>query len=108
MRFAAGGLTKPVLKAALAAGTSREFADRPKLSGGFPSALFEEMRSGSLADLVRSIERPGFVSRELFEQKKERPDWFTWNLLTFDLWEKLVLRARATSPSAAGPASDSL
>ena len=91
VRFAAGRRTKPVLKAALAAGTSRAFADRPKLSGGFPSALFEEMRSGSLADLVRSIKRPGFVSRELFEQKKERPDWFTWNLLTFDLWEKLVL-----------------
>ena len=85
-----------MLKAALAAGTPREFADRPKLSGGFPSALFKEMRSGSLADLVRSITRPGFVSRELFEQKQERPDWFTWNLLTFDLWEKLVLRAGAT------------
>jgi asparagine synthetase B (glutamine-hydrolysing) len=109
VRFAADGQTKPVLKAALAAGTSREFVDRPKLSGGFPSALFEEMRSGSLADLVRSIERPGFVPRELFEQKKERPDWFTWNLLTFDLWEKLVLRAGETSPSAAGRASsDSL
>jgi asparagine synthetase B (glutamine-hydrolysing) len=108
VRFAADGQTK-VLKAALAAGTSREFVDRPKLSGGFPSALFEEMRSGSLADLVRSIERPGFVPRELFEQKKERPDWFTWNLLTFDLWEKLVLRAGETSPSAAGRASsDSL
>jgi asparagine synthetase B (glutamine-hydrolysing) len=99
VRFAAGRRTKPVLKAALAAGTSRAFADRPKLSGGFPSALFEEMRSGSLADLVHSIQRPGFVSRELFEQKKERPDWFTWNLLTFDLWEKLVLRARETSQS---------
>ena len=99
VRFAAGRRTKPVLKAALAAGTSREFADRPKLSGGFPSALFEEMRSGSLADLVRSINRTGFVSRELFEQKKERPDWFTWNLLTFDLWEKLVLRAREPSQS---------
>ena len=109
VRFAADGQTKPVLKAALAAGTSREFVDRPKLSGGFPSALFEEMRSGSLADLVRSIKRPGFVPRELFEQKKERPDWFTWNLLTFDLWEKLVLRAGETSPSAAGRASsDSL
>ena len=105
VRFAAGGRTKPVLKAALAAGTSREFADRPKLSGGFPSALFKEMRSGSLADLVRSITRPGFVSRELFEQKQERPDWFTWNLLTFDLWEKLVLRARETSPSATGRSS---
>jgi hypothetical protein len=43
----------------------------------------------------RDIKRPGFVSHELFEQERA-----AWNVPTFDLWEKLVLRARATSPSA--------
>jgi hypothetical protein len=45
-----------------------------------------------LHDMVRAIRRPAFIERSDFERKLERPDWFTWNLLTLDLFEKHVLR----------------
>jgi hypothetical protein len=49
------------------------------------------MRSGDLRELVQEIKRPGFMEPGDFKQKIENPDWFTWNLLTLDLFQKLVL-----------------
>ena len=41
--------------------------------------------------MVQEIERPGFITRADFEQKIRQPDWFTWNMLTLDLFKKYVL-----------------
>jgi hypothetical protein len=54
--------------------------------------LFGWMRDGELSELVREIERPGFINQKDFEQKLENPDWFTWSMLTLDLFNKLVLK----------------
>ncbi len=55
--------------------------------------LFGMMRAGPLRDLVLSIECPAFVERQDFDLKLAEPDWFTWNLLTLDLFQKHVLRS---------------
>jgi hypothetical protein len=60
-------------------------------SGLGEQTLFSWMRDGELSGLVKNIERPGFMSKADFEQKLERPDWFTWNLLTMDVFKKEVL-----------------
>ena len=87
-RYFYKGRTKPLLKLALQERTGRDFIARPKRGGGFYTDLCEWMREGVLADLVRSIERPGYVDRKSFQQKIESPDWTTWNLLLMDLYMK--------------------
>lgn len=41
-------------------------------------------------DMVRTIDRPGFMDRDDFENKLQNPDWFTWNLLTLDVFKKSI------------------
>ena len=57
------------------------------------SDLFESMRTGELSEMVRSINRPSFMERTDFEQSLSQPDWFTWNMLTLDLFMKYVLNS---------------
>jgi hypothetical protein len=90
-RFFAGGRTKPIMKAILERYSDYGDVDKPKGHSGFDHDLQVWMREGVLADLVRSIEPPAFMTRRDFEQKLEQPDWFTWNLLTLDLFQKHVL-----------------
>ena len=40
--------------------------------------------------MEQDIERPGFMQQADFERKLEKPDWFTWNLLTLDVFKKEV------------------
>jgi hypothetical protein len=63
----------------------------PKLSGGFDNHLFEWMKQGVLRDFVNSIEQPPFMTATDFKHTCNHPDWFTWNLLTLDLFQKRVL-----------------
>ena len=53
-----------------------------------------DIRQQSLRDLVLDIDRPGFLSKADFEALLDRPDWFLWNLLTFDIFQKRVLNQR--------------
>ena len=56
--------------------------------------LFESMRKGELSEMVRGIERPGFMERSDFEESLNQPDWFTWNMLTLDLFKKYVFNSK--------------
>ena len=89
-RYFFAGQTKPILKMALEQKTSIPM-NKPKYGSGFGDDLPSWMYRGSLRDLVRVIERPAFMERADFERKLERPDWFTWNLLTLDLFQKRIL-----------------
>ena len=53
-----------------------------------------------MRDMVQAIERPGFLDKSDFERLLEvptwdpldEPNWFLWNLLTFDIFQKQVVR----------------
>jgi len=91
-RYTQGHMVKPVLKAALKSQVPATSTNQPKgWSGIGESTLFSWMQDGELSDLVRGIERPGFMKQSEFERKLEQPDWFTWNMLTLDLFQKFVL-----------------
>ena len=49
---------------------------------------------GPLRERVMSIERPGFMSRTVFERVRSEPSDFLWNLLVYDTWR----RTRAVLP----------
>jgi asparagine synthetase B (glutamine-hydrolysing) len=91
VRFYHRGVIKPVLKALLERKSSANSAKKKKLGSGFYPDLKSWMKDGILREMVRAIERPGFISQGDFERKLAEPDWFTWNLLTLDLYQKAVL-----------------
>jgi len=70
-----------------------QITQKPKRAGGFDIELRKWMKSGLLKDLVHAIDRPDYMTRADFEQAIEKPDWFTWNLLTLDLFQKRLLNA---------------
>lgn len=91
-RYICNHRTKPILKLALESQTSDFELDKPKGWSGYGMAeLFESMKDGELSEFVQDIERPGFITKPDFEEKLRRPDWFTWNMLTLDLFKKYVL-----------------
>jgi asparagine synthetase B (glutamine-hydrolysing) len=94
VRFYAQGrpkwLPKQLLENRL--GPETQLTQQPKRAGGFDDELRQWMKDGVLADLVHSIERPGYMSQSDFERVLEQPDWFTWNLLTMDLFQKTYLK----------------
>ena len=66
---------------------------------GLRISLHKWMRSGPLEEMVHAIERPGFLSKSDFEKllkvptwsPLDEPNWFLWNLLIFDLFQKRIL-----------------
>jgi asparagine synthetase B (glutamine-hydrolysing) len=93
-RYTYGNRVKPILKAALETMHPRLLTDQPKgWSGLGEQALFDWMREGALSEIVRDIERPGFMEQSDFDRKLEHPDWFTWSMLTLNLFNKLVLKS---------------
>ena len=93
VRFYAQGRTKPIIKRILETRSDYRNVDRPKGHSGFDHDLRVWMKDGVLRDMVRAIERPPFMERADFERKLEQPDWFTWNMLTLDLFQKYVLQS---------------
>lgn len=90
-RYFMGGRTKPILKQILEMGPAASITKALKRGGGFRADLFNWMQKGNLRDFVSSINRPGFMSQGDFQRIIESPNWYTWNLLTFDLFEKLYV-----------------
>jgi asparagine synthetase B (glutamine-hydrolysing) len=62
-----------------------------KRAGGFDKELRLWMKNSVLKDMVRAIQRPGYMTRAAYNQAVENPDWFTWNLLVLDLFQKRIL-----------------
>jgi asparagine synthetase B (glutamine-hydrolysing) len=90
-RYFSGGRTKPILKRILETGPASSIVGAPKLGGGFQAELYGWMHHGILRDLVLGMNRPSFMSREDFRRIVAAPGWYTWNLLTFDLFQRTVL-----------------
>lgn len=92
IRYSHNHQIKPILRYGLQQNVPALKMDKPKgWSGMGPSFLFELMRKGELRDLVQSIERPGFIDQADFQQNIDQPDWFTFNMLTLDIFKKQVL-----------------
>jgi len=97
IRFYANGQAKWLPKQLVENRTHSKTTQWPKLFGGFDKELFEWMKHGLLRDMVCSIERPGYMSVADFEQKRDEPDWLTWNLLNLDLFQKRIVGASSTT-----------
>lgn len=103
IRYLKGRQVKPLLKGILEQRSLGSIANKPKGGSVFNDDLYAWMKTGPLCDMVRSIERPSFVSKSDFEKLLEVPDWdpvgepnwFLWNLLTFDIFQKRVIKANA-------------
>ena len=92
VRYTYGHRAKPVLKTALEMQVPELDVNQSKGWSGIGQAhLFEWMKDGVLSDMVHAIERPGFLDQKDFEQLLENPNWFTWSMLTLDLFQKHVL-----------------
>jgi hypothetical protein len=93
IRFYYQGTIKPILKKLVARKSpSGNPVKKPKLGSGFYPDLQLWMKKGVLRDMLYSIERPGYISQADFDRKLESPDWFTWNMLTLDLFKRRVCR----------------
>jgi asparagine synthase (glutamine-hydrolysing) len=105
---------KDVLKRALARLAPLELAQRKKLSFGQP--IFEWLApGGSLRPLVDDIAAYEFVDPEVLARVRQRPTWFLYSLLVYDLWHKMFVERtlprsvrgtpRLASSAASGAAS---
>jgi asparagine synthetase B (glutamine-hydrolysing) len=91
IRYIKGLRTKPFLKDILERRGLSAIARKPKGASIFTDDVSAWMRSGPLREMVRDINRPGFLSQADFERLLEEPDYFLWNLLTFDIFQKKFL-----------------
>ena len=91
-RFLKDGRTKSVMKYILETKSTSKVTRTPKYGGGFSRDMFDWMRSGVLAEMVAGMDRPDFINPANFERIKRNPDWFTWNMLNFDLFVKHVVK----------------
>jgi hypothetical protein len=80
---------KPLMRMSLESQIPATVTTKPKgNSSAFEQAIVPWMREGSLKALVQEIERPGYMSPADFQAVLDDPGWFTWNLLTLDLFHK--------------------
>ncbi len=81
---------KDLLKRALARLAPAELAYRKKLSFGQP--IFEWLAPGGpLRPLVERIAPYEFVDAKVLERVRQRPTWFLYSLLVYDLWHKAFI-----------------
>jgi asparagine synthetase B (glutamine-hydrolysing) len=92
IRYIKGWRTKPLLKGILEQRGLSAIARKPKGGSVFTNDLYAWMRSGPLHDMIRDIELPGFLSKADFEKLVRKPDHFLWSLLTFDVFQRRILR----------------
>ena len=84
---------KPIMRMALEAQIPSSVTRKPKgNSSVFQQAMVPWMRDGVLKELVQEIDRPGYISQNEFQKVLDDPDWFTWNMLTLDLFKKYGLK----------------
>ncbi len=101
IRFHANEQTKWLPRLLVERRTQAEAAHLPKQHGGFPQHIAWELKQGRLHDRLRAMQRPAWLSAADFEQKLEQPDWLTWNMLTWHIFEDWV---RALNSAWAKPA----
>lgn len=104
IRFLKGWDIKPLLMGILKQTSFSDITQKPKGTSVFNVDLHNWMRGGPLRELVLDIERPGFLSKSDFEKllkvptwsPLDEPNWFLWDLLTFDIFRKRVIRTANT------------
>jgi hypothetical protein len=104
IRYLKGRQIKPLLKGILEQKSLAGIAQRPKGASVFNDDLYAWMRNGPMRDMVQSIERPGFLCQSDFQKLLavpdwdpwDEPNWFLWNLLTFDIFQKRVVKTNNT------------
>lgn len=92
VRYIKGFRTKPLLKDILEQNGLSQIARRRKGGSVFTNDLYAWMKSGPLHELIREIDLPGFISKTDFEALIQKPDRFLWSLLTYDIFQKKILR----------------
>lgn len=92
IRYLDGLRPKPLLKDILEERDLAVIARKPKGASVYTNHVFAWMKSGPLHEMVQAIDPPAFLSRVDFEKLKQKPDYFLWNLLTFDIFKKKVLK----------------
>ena len=101
VRFLSGREVKPLLKRILDRTSFSDINRKAKGTSVFNEDVHEWMRSGPLRDMVLAIQRPSYLSQSDFEEllrvpawsPLDSPNWFLWNLLTFDIFQQRVLDA---------------
>jgi asparagine synthase (glutamine-hydrolysing) len=101
---------KQFLKDALARLGAPKLAYRAKKSFGQP--IFEWLApGGSLRPFVDRIGEYDFIDRPALADARERPNWFLYTLLCYDLWHKRFVEGltpeQVEAPAAAGLHSES-
>ena len=92
-RYSHDHRVKPIMRMALEAQITSSVTRKPKGSSSvFQQAMVPWMRDGVLKELVQEIDRPGYISQNEFLKALDDPDWFTWNMLTLDLFKKYGLK----------------
>jgi asparagine synthase (glutamine-hydrolysing) len=90
---------KELLKRALRRRAPAVLADRSKR--GFGQPIFEWLAvGGQLRPLVDRIGDYDFVDPRALAEARERPNWFLYSLLCFDVWHKLFIEKRPASAIA--------
>lgn len=100
IRFLQGLTTKPLQKQILARRSLAELTRKRKGGTSFNRDLYTWMKQGQLQDMVQAIDLPAFVSRSDYNSMTQRPGPFLWNLLTFDIFRKRVLKEVHNEPFA--------
>ena len=101
IRYLKGWQIKPLLKGILEQKSLSSIGAKPKGPSTFSEDLYDWLRNGTLREMVLAIDRPGFLSKTDFEKlliapewdPLGEPNWFLWNLLTFDIFQKHVIRS---------------
>jgi asparagine synthase (glutamine-hydrolysing) len=91
---------KSLLRQALADVVGPSFAHRPKL--GFGQPIFEWLApGGSLRRLAEEAGRHPFVDPQVHRQALDRPNWFLYSLVCFDVWHRLFIERSLPRNNAA-------
>jgi hypothetical protein len=90
---------KALLKDSLIRHGFHELATRRKLSFGQP--IFEWLSpDGQLAPVVEEIDRYPFAQAAPLEALRQKPTWFLFSLLCYDLWHKQYMRGALETVAA--------
>lgn len=92
IRYRKGLTVKPILKEILTRNSLSVLAKKKKGGSIFRRDICCWMDSGPLQELVRDIDLPDTITPSQFETMLNYPCTFLWNLLTFDIFKKYVLK----------------
>jgi hypothetical protein len=89
-RYIKGQQPKYLLKEMLHRKTGAAISHKPKGFSIWEADLMAWMASGSLMPMAHDIVLPGFLSRADFNNLLKTPNYFLWELLVFDLFQRYL------------------